>query len=100
MTTDYEAEVSELDLGSSQGADAIDRWVAEKTRGRIERISDALGLPDPGAVIVLMNAVYFKGTWTSRFDPGMTQPATFTLPAEFVAGLTPEGRQTARRGVL
>jgi len=80
MTRDFAAEVSELDLGSAEGAEYIDGWVAEQTRGRIEKMSDALGLPDPAAVMVLMNAVYFKGSWTSRFDPEATRPGTFTLP--------------------
>lgn len=80
MTDDFRAEVAELDLGSQQAADEIDHWVAEKTRGRIQRMSDALGLPDPGAVTVLMNAVYFKGNWTHRFDKEATQPGMFTFP--------------------
>jgi serpin B len=64
MRADFGAEMEELDLGSQEAADVIDAWVAEKTRGRIKRMSDVLGLPDPGAVTVLMNAVYFKGSWT------------------------------------
>jgi len=49
MTRDFAAEVSEVDLGSAEGAEYIDGWVAEQTRGRIEKMSDALGLPDPAA---------------------------------------------------
>ncbi len=80
MRADFGAEVEELDLGSQEAADVIDAWAAEKTRGRIERMSDVLGLPDPGAVTVLMNAVYFKGSWTKSFDPDETEPGVFTLP--------------------
>lgn len=80
LRTAYEAEVSELDLGSAEGARTIDDWVKEHTNGRIEKMSDALRLPDPAAVAVLMNAVYFKGSWTSQFDPDQTQPGPFVRP--------------------
>lgn len=80
LRTAYEAEVSELDLGSVEGAQTIDDWVKGHTRGRIEKMSDALRLPDPAVVTVLMNAVYFKGSWTSQFDPDLTQPGPFLLP--------------------
>jgi len=69
----------EMDLGSGEAAEAIDDWVKKETNNLIERMSDALGLPDGSAVAVLMNAVYFKGSWTSAFDPDDTRPATFTL---------------------
>jgi len=80
MKDSFEAQVAEADLGSTEAAETIDSWVADKTNNRIEKMSDALGLPDPAAVAVLLNAVYFKGTWTNQFDPNRTQPGTFTLP--------------------
>ena len=72
--------MSELDLGSRPGADAIDAWVADKTRGRIKKMAEALGLPDPAAATVMMNAVHFKGDWTTKFDSDSTGPGEFTLP--------------------
>jgi serpin B len=58
---------------------AINRWVEEKTRQRIA------GLIPPGGVhdltrLVLVNAVYFKGTWLSPFKPDATKQQPFVLP--------------------
>jgi len=53
---------------------AINEWVAEHTNGRIERIVDVL---DPSLVMLLVNAVYFEGAWTTQFDPANTRPGAF-----------------------
>lgn len=74
----YRAEAATVALGLPEGADAIDAWARKATNDKIDSISDALGLPDPAAVTVLLNAVYFNGTWTTEFDPANTRPGTFT----------------------
>lgn len=76
----FGATVDEADLGSQDTADEIDAWVREHTEDRIEGIASDLGLPDPQAALVLVNAVYFLGTWTTQFDPANTQDQAFTLP--------------------
>lgn len=75
----FGATVEEADLGSQETADAIDRWVRERTEGRIEDIAADLGLPNPQALLVLLNAVYFLGRWTTPFDPAATRDESFTL---------------------
>jgi serine protease inhibitor len=75
------------DLGSPATAERIDAWAAENTNGLIDSIAADLGLPDPAAVLVLLNAVYFLGEWTTRFDPGDTREESFTLPAGATAGV-------------
>jgi serine protease inhibitor len=75
----FEATLEEADLGAQAGADRIDEWVDAQTRGLITTFADALGLPDPQAVLVLLNAVYFKGTWTTQFEPAHTRDGSFTL---------------------
>lgn len=80
MRDHFAAEVREEDLGDPATAEAIDTWVREQTRDRIDGIADALNLPNPDAVLVLLNAVYFKGQWTDPFDPRRTHPGTFHLP--------------------
>lgn len=74
----FGAEVREVDLGDPQTAQRIDQWVAEATRGRIDKMAEHLGLPSPQLVLVLLNAVYFKGSWTDPFDPARTRAETFT----------------------
>jgi serpin B len=75
----FGATVDEADLGSQDTADEIDAWVRDQTEDRIEGIAEDLGLPDPQAALVLVNAVYFLGTWTTQFDPADTRPQAFTL---------------------
>ena len=75
----YGAALEEVDLGSQDTADTIDGWVEERTEGLIDEIAQDLGLPDPAAVLVLINTVYFLGTWTTTFDEADTREAPFTL---------------------
>ena len=75
----YGATLEEVALGEQAAADRIDEWVEERTEGLIEDMADDLGLPDPNAVLVLLNAVYFLGEWTEQFDPDDTRDAPFTL---------------------
>lgn len=75
----FEATLETVDLGEQEGADRIDEWVTDETDGLITSFAEQLGLPNPMAVLVLLNAVYFQGTWTTEFDPEQTnEDATFT----------------------
>lgn len=46
--------------------DAINDWVSDETRGRINDLVDYI---DPNAVLFLVNAIYFKGEWETPFEP-------------------------------
>lgn len=76
----FDATVQEVDLGDAATAAAIDEWVKEHTRDRIDGMAEQLGVPSPDLVLVLLNAVYFQGNWTDPFDPEHTRPGTFTRP--------------------
>ncbi len=58
---------------------AINDWVARRTEDRIKDLLSP-GMVDQATRLVLTNAVYFKGTWDSQFDPQRTAPAPFQLP--------------------
>ncbi len=75
----FGATLDEVDLGAPGSAERIDDWVDERTEGLIDAIAEDLGLPDPNAVLVLLNAVYFLGTWTTTFDEADTRDAPFRL---------------------
>jgi serine protease inhibitor len=79
VTDTFGAALDEVDLGDPQTAEQIDTWVREHTGDLIDGIAEDLGLPDPDIVLVLLNAVYFLGEWTTQFDPGDTQDEPFTL---------------------
>lgn len=76
----FGATVEEADLGAQQTADEIDAWVDERTDGLIKELAADLNLPNPQAVLVLVNAVYFLGEWTTQFDPSDTRDRPFALP--------------------
>lgn len=73
----YQAELATLDFADPQAPAAINRWVRKRTGGKIERIVDQI---DDSAILFLVNAIYFKGSWSRKFDERQTEAGTFTLP--------------------
>ncbi|MFC1483811.1 serpin family protein [Candidatus Neomarinimicrobiota bacterium] len=73
----FEAVIQGIDFSDPAAADIINAWVKENTNGKIEEI---VGKPiNPFAVMFLINALYYKGTWTYEFDPEGTVDDQFTL---------------------
>ena len=70
----YQAEVASLDFAKSSSVDYLNSWCNEKSNGMIPQIIDQL---NPNALLVLMNALYFKATWTEKFDEKDTQTESF-----------------------
>lgn len=70
----YGANAANVDLASA--GPQIDSWVRQKTHGKIDHIAEGL---DSLSAMVLTNAVYFKGTWTCRFDRKETRDRPFFL---------------------
>jgi len=68
----FRAEAREL---AGTDPQPINEWVNEKSLGRIPSLFDK---PlDPYTVMVLVNTVFFKGSWATVFDPTLTQKAQF-----------------------
>jgi serpin B len=57
---------------------AINRWVAARTRDRIEELL-AQGTIDELTTAVLVNAIYFKGSWLTPFDEQATAARPFHM---------------------
>lgn len=74
VRTAFQARVESRDFRDPATLDAINGWVSDNTQGLIESILDDL---DPELVTLLINAIYFEGAWTTRFDPAKTQRADF-----------------------
>jgi len=75
--TYFDARIESLDFKSPTAAPTINAWVSDQTRGKIPSI-----VPDPvpqDVVAYLINAIYFKGSWTTQFDKTRTEPQTFKL---------------------
>ena len=75
MQTYYDAKAEALDFSASNTLDHINGWCKEKTNGMIPSILDDI---DPSTVSYLLNAIYFKADWASKFDPKNTKNETFT----------------------
>jgi serine protease inhibitor len=74
----YDATLDSLDFAGNQrhALGMINAWVNEKTHAKIPKILDAV---DPATVLVLTDAVYFKGRWAVPFDKKQTEPRAFHL---------------------
>lgn len=72
----------------------IDVWIADETNHMIEGFMGDDKVPDD-IIALLVNAVYFKGTWTYEFDPKDTADGEFVLrdqskiPASFMSATRP-----------
>ncbi len=75
--TFFDAESRGLDFADPASAGVINAWVNDATAGRIPTIIDP-PIPDD-MIMYLVNAIYFKGTWTHRFDPARTSAQPFYL---------------------
>ena len=63
-----------LDFAAPSSLTTINDWASRATNRKIPSIMDEI---DPNAVMFLINAVYFKGTWRSRFDAARTAASQF-----------------------
>ena len=72
----FGAKVARLDFSKAQSTETINTWVKSKTNGMIPRLLDSLG---PETVLLLVNALHFKGEWAHAFDPALTAPRPFHL---------------------
>jgi serine protease inhibitor len=73
----FDATAESRDFADPATLTEINRWVDEGTRGRIDRILEE-GELDPALALLLLNAVYFEGRWTTEFDPRDTETRSFT----------------------
>ena len=76
MRGPFGARVGALDFGAPSALDVINGWAGENTNGRIPKVLNEI---DPDLVLFLLNALYFKGDWTTQFDKAKTAPGDFRL---------------------
>ena len=72
----FDAKVSGLDFTAPAAVPTINDWVNQSTNGKIDKIVE--GPIDNDVVMYLINAIYFNGSWTTRFDKSQTRPDQFT----------------------
>jgi serine protease inhibitor len=75
----YGSEVANLDFSDpGKAAAAINHWVAEKTKKNIQELV-APEILNEDVALVLVNGIYFKGSWTQEFYKHTTVQQNFTL---------------------
>lgn len=72
----FDAEITSLDFTDPNSVNTINHWVNGKTNGKIPEIIDKIS---PDDVLFLINAIYFKGSWQTEFDPSNTRDGMFHL---------------------
>ncbi|WP_395753219.1 serpin family protein [Prosthecobacter sp.] len=65
---------------ATASAVAVNRWVREKTRGRIPQIVGPASFSDPARSLVALNTLFLKGLWQSPFELKNTKPRPFQTP--------------------
>ena len=74
----YDAEPMELNFYDKQNTiDIINGWANDHTHGMIPILFDDENSFNADAVSYLLNALYFKGAWTNKFDKNFTQDEPF-----------------------
>lgn len=72
----YDADVFSLNDKASSAVNEVNRWVSDRTKGLI---TDPLSEIHPLTVMLLVNTLYFRGTWENPFDDSFTRKEDFTL---------------------
>lgn len=74
--TFYDAEPETRDFHDGKTRDVINKWGSDHTEGMIEEVLKENEF-DYDVVSYLLNAIYFKGTWTKKFDKALTEEEPF-----------------------
>ncbi len=70
----FNAQINKADFSNPATVDSINAWVSRKTNGKINSI---LNYIPRDALMYLINAIYFKGSWQYAFDSKFTQDWMF-----------------------
>jgi serpin B len=77
LTSYYDAESRGFDINDETVPDKINNWIEGKTNGLIKDMVEKLS---DNTVMLLINAIYFKGKWQSQFDQTKTVQVSFYKP--------------------
>lgn len=74
LTEYYNADSKSFDITDQSAYVAINSWIEDKTNGLIKNMLSGL---EDNTVMLLINAIYFKGKWGSQFDKNKTVNGSF-----------------------
>lgn len=72
----YKSDVKSRNFHDASTLDEINQWASDNTEQMIQEVLNEYEY-NPRAVSYLLNAIYFKGTWTYKFDKNNTTNETF-----------------------
>lgn len=80
LAQQYGAGIWQADFANDieETQEAINLWVSQATENRITKLAPPLNISQ-NTKFVLVNAIYFKGSWWYRFDKEATSDEKFTL---------------------
>ena len=78
LTSYYDALFEGYDFIKNNGKalSAINSWASKQTEGMINPLLEELS---PDSATLLMNAIYFKGSWADKFNASNTRKEQFTM---------------------
>ena len=71
----FDATVQQVDFSNPATTSVINQWASDNTNGLIEKVIDKTKSDD---LMYLLNAIYFKGIWTTEFEVKNTTKKPFT----------------------
>ncbi|KAK8762406.1 hypothetical protein V5799_026311 [Amblyomma americanum] len=79
----YGATIEPVDFQSNyeKVRKEVNAWVEKVTESKIKNLLPE-GTLDASTVLILVNAIYFKGLWSSQFDPKSTHRSHFHLDSK------------------
>jgi serpin B len=77
LENSYASKITSLDFEDFKAANIINQWIANQTRNKIPQIVSHEIVRNN--ILLLINAIYFKGKWTKEFDKEKTKDRLFTL---------------------
>ena len=73
----YQADPQTRDFHDGQTLDVINQWASDHTEKMIDKVLNGNNF-NPDAASYLLNAIYFKGEWTNKFEKNETYDELFT----------------------
>jgi serine protease inhibitor len=82
MSDVFKTETQNVPMADPKTVDKVNGWVSDKTEGMIEKLFEKANNPLASVKMILMNAIYFNGEWTTPFDPDRTYKRDFSGATE------------------
>lgn len=74
LGTNFKAAIAAEDFSSPATVNKINQWASDNTNGKIPKVIESISSDQ---VLFLLNALYFKGDWYSKFDHKNTKEENF-----------------------